>query len=449
MKRLVDALSRLEATARAPLGHRLANTVDPETELEGLLRSAVLLSRGRAPHSPLSQATVELARRAWAEANGDVGTLPGRYVRALCSDPDVATTRGFVDALRSSSLLHGKRRWIEGMIASYFARWRPPSATSFEALLTQAVTTFDGKSSRIAICKPVAEQLFSARAARVIGSRILKDRKRWETVLAEWGVERASSLGEAVANAAVDEWIAWFKDARASWAKNGRLQLSFLFEVVLAPGILSHGQLSKAISELVLWPAIEKDEELVEVVRSSVLKHPGLGDPRHKPANWAECDPEAYRRIRAWFSRYDLEFFFKFVIRDDPHKRKAFWLDYIDKVEGDSRVALCELDAQRVRAHTREKLRYSKVVGSTSVSAFMMRFPGSSVVLVEFSQPGNALFCHDGKKFNEVVRGGINQPALHIGDDLKNKHSMKWRVVHRDGWQFEVRNKLALLGIRP
>ena len=78
-----------------------------------------------------------------------------------------------------------------------------------------------------------------------------------------------------------------------------------------------------------------------------------------------------------------------------------------------------------------------------------MRFPGSSVVLVEFSQPGNALYCHFAGKFQESVKGGISQRTLHIRDELKNRDTMKWKVVHRDGWQHDVRNRLASLGIRP
>lgn len=449
MKQLADALSRLGAAARAPLGDSLASPVDAERELEGFRRAVDVLAARARKTSKASAATIELARVAWARAPGDLGGLSWRHIRALCSDAEVATSRAFVGALAKNRDLPERRRWIEGLIASYIARWRPDSAETMEPLLRRLVKEFAGKSPRIEKCKPLVDDIFSAKAAKALGARVVRQRQRWEDVLIEWGVDRAGSLGEAVANASVDEWIVWFKGSRSGWGANGMVQLNFLFEVVLAPKIVSHTQLSKAIGELALWPAIDKLDDLVEATRAFVLKHPRLGDPRHKASNWSEFDPEAFRKIRAWFSRYDLEFFFKFVIREDPHQRKKFWLEYIDKVEGDSNVALCDLDAERVRAHTREPLRFSRAIGAGNVSAFIMRFPGSSVVIVEFSQPGNALYCHFGGKFQENVKGGISQRTLHIRDELKNQYTMKWKVIHREGWQYDVRNRLASLGIRP
>jgi hypothetical protein len=449
MKQVASALSQLEATARAPLGDQLAGRIDADVVLTKMRRAIEALAATARKLREPSKATIEDAREIWASAPGNLERLSGRHIRALCSDPDVATSREFVDALTASREFSEKRRWIEGLIASYFALWRPASAGQLEPLLRRAVRGFQGKSPRIQHCRPVADEIFSAKAANLLGARIVKQRARWEVVLAEWGIDRAGRLGQAVANASVDEWTNWFGATRAAWGNNALAQLKFLFDVVLAPDSVSHSQLSKAISEVVLWREIEKSEQLVDAVRKFVLSHPRLGDPRHKPANWSQCAPEAHRKIKAWFSRFDLDFFFKFVIRDDPHQRKKFWLDYIDKVEGDSNVALCADDEWRVRAHTREPLRYSRAIGGGNVSAFIMRFPGSSIVLVEFSQTGNALYCHSGKKFAEKVRGGISQPTLHIRDELKNQLTMQWKVVHRDGWQQDVRGRLARERIWP
>jgi hypothetical protein len=318
-----------------------------------------------------------------------------------------------------------------------------------ESLLQRAVKAFQGKSPRIALCKPVADQLFSPKAAKWLGSHVVSKRKRWEAVLEDWSVDRAGRLGGEAANASVDTWLSLFEGNSGTWpAGKAKTELEFLFKTVLAPQIISHQQLSKAMSAVILWPSIERHEELQEGIRAFVLNHPHLGDPRHRQANYSEFDPAAYIKVRAWFSRFDLEFFFKFVIRDDPHKRKAFWLDYIDRVEV-SNVALCDADIFRLRAGRAERPRYSRAVGASNVSAFIMRFPRSSAILVEFSQPGNALYCHDAGKFDKHVKGGIGQPLLHISYDLKNVMTRQWRVVHREAWQYEVRNLLASMGIRP
>jgi hypothetical protein len=449
MKHVGAALLRLQATVRAPFGDKLNRSVDPREELGELHRQiAELGTRARGTNGQ-SPATLALAKALWAHWPGDLEKLAGRHIRALCSDMEVATSPAFVKALVQSPEFMDRRRWIEGMIASYFGAWRPASAPAIESLLMKAVTAFAGKSPRIALCRPVAKELFSPLAAKWLGSRVVAQRKRWEAVLEEWSVDRAGRLGAEAANASVDAWLSWFGGARETWSESkGKVELEFLLKTVLAPGIITQRQLSKGMSGVILWPSIETHEALVERVRAFVLTHPRLGDPRHKSSNYSEFEPAAYRKVRAWFSRYDLEFFFRFVIRDDPHKRKAFWLDYIDKVEV-SNVALCDADINRLKARTEERPPYSRAVGSSTVSAFVMRFPNSAAILVEFSQPGNALYCHDAAQFDKYVKAGIMQHTLHISYELKHTMSRKWRVVHREGWQHEVRNRLASMGIRP
>jgi hypothetical protein len=449
MKYLTDALSRMHAAGRAPLGDRLGSSVDAAKELAELHRVVAKLGADARCTTEESPATIALAKALWAESSGDLERLSSRHVRALCSDVGVATSPAFVEALAGNAEFPERRRWIEGLIASYFGGWRPTQAVALESLLQKVVKAFVGKSPRIALCKSVAEELFSPKAAKWLGSLVVSKRRPWEAVLEDWAVDRAGKLGAEAANASVDAWLSWFAAERGKWpASEGQTELNFLFKTVLAPEIITHEQLSKAISRVILWPSIENHEELVESVRAFVLKHPHLGDPRHRRSNWNECDPAAYTKVRAWFSRFDLEFFFKSVIREDPHKRKSFWLEYIDKVEM-SNVALCAADALRLRARTPERLRYSQAEGTSTVSAFIMRFPGSSAILVEFSQPGNALYCHDAAKFDKYVRDGITQLKLHISHDLKHQLAMEWKVVHREGWQNEVRNLLATMGIRP
>ena len=93
-----------------------------------------------------------------------------------------------------------------------------------------------------------------------------------------------------------------------------------------------------------------------------------------------------------------------------------------------SNVALCESDIQRLKASTGERPRYSRAVGASNVSAFLMKFPGTSAIFVEFSQPGNALYWHDAAKFEKRAKGGITQSTLHISEDLKNQGTMRDKI---------------------
>lgn len=449
MKGLASALSRMQATAIAPFGDRLDRPVDVEFELAELIETAEQLAASGTRKRKFSSATIVLAKARWAVSQGSLEGLTKRQVRALCADVEISVSRSFVAALALSKEFPGQRRWIESVIANYFNAWRPVDPEALESLLQGGVRGFKGKSTRISQCRPVANELFSSQSAAWLGEQIVRKRQAWVLVLQEWGVERSGRLAEATVNASVDAWLKVFANAGGTWNSfKSQSELRFVLETLLEPQVVTSAQFGRAISQVVLWPALDRDEELVELVRAYVLKNPRLGDPRHRPGNWSLCDPAAVRKARAWFARYDLEFFFKFVIRDDPHQRKRFWLDYIDKVEM-SNVALCETDVQRLRASTAQRPRYSRAVGGGNVSAFLMKFPGSSAIFVEFSQPGNALYWHDGARFEQHVKGGITQPYLDISDELKSKLTMRDRISHFGGWQAKVRNVLATLGIHP
>jgi hypothetical protein len=146
------------------------------------------------------------------------------------------------------------------------------------------------------------------------------------------------------------------------------------------------------------------------------------------------------------------------VIRDDPHGRKDFWLQYIEQVE-DFNVALCDDDARRLRSSTRanERLSYWPVAGASDVSAFLMRFRGAQgLVFVEFSKSGNALYVHNAETFEQRVGGlrpyidnrTVVPRAFHLQNDLKHRTRLDKQPHHVSTWRAKVTERLQRLGVR-
>ena len=78
------------------------------------------------------------------------------------------------------------------------------------------------------------------------------------------------------------------------------------------------------------------------------------------------------------------------VAEHDAQGRKAFWLQYVDKVS-DFRLVLCEEDELRLKATLGSNpIQFARMEGPNKVSAFLLRFTssqqGDDLVCVEFSR---------------------------------------------------------------
>ena len=129
-------------------------------------------------------------------------------------------------------------------------------------------------------------------------------------------------------------------------------------------------------------------------------------------------------------------------------RRKDFWLDYIPAI-GDFQVALSDLHHAQLLAAS----RLSEVPGLGRVkppttSAFIMRFAvngGKDLVIVEFSENGNAAHAFYGGQF-EGTAGKLRSTRF---DFARLKHETDdYRIVHRGSWEYHARNKLARWGVR-
>ena len=446
-------LSRLNAVHRAPFGGALAVPLDPHDELRDLIKSVEQLERtGRQDVAP-SHSVLADARSTWATSRGRIEQLSARQVRALCWDPETVADQRFTRAVQHHPDLSQNRRWIEGLLACYLARWRTmPEPHILEEVLRGAIGQFNGRSEQLERYRPIAREFFSQHAATCLATQLNAEQASISKFFEQWRLDRASGFGEAVANATVENWTDRFGADKQTLRGSAAMQrLRQLLDNLLTSDIVGPHATARSISALILWDQAEQDPAIQDALRSFLLDDRRFRDPRlpNRSSMWDLCSPEARQRVIGWLAKGDLLFFFEFVIQEDPHGRRPFWLRYIDRAI-DAHVALSEDDEYRLRANVKEKLSYSRVVGGQATSAFLMRFRGTGpdILCIEFSKSGNALYVHDADAFVQRF-GSIRRGAFELSADLKNKSTCLHRHSHIGYWQSTVQAFLARHGVRP
>jgi hypothetical protein len=339
------------------------------------------------------------------------------------------------------------------MIRSYFHAWRTmPQAERLEALLRDAVARSRRGTTRFEALR-AAPQIFSPDAAGIVADRAVRTGESLDELLSTIGASRTGAFGRAVAGEVL---VRWTESFCADGATLMEPMILHRFRQEGAPRLndahVPVEALGRAVDALVIWPRTGALEGFRQELEDTLVGHPRLGDPRllHNRGNWDVCATARDALIR-WLSRRDLAFFFDFVMdqNEDPHGRKEFWTRYIDQVI-DSSVALCSRDAMRLRVQVQDRIAHASANGEPGVSAFLMRFAAARHLLfVEFSQPGNALYVLDLRRFEKKLALGIRSPSFDVREDLKGT-AYENSFIHRPpDWQVEVADYLRGFGIRP
>jgi hypothetical protein len=454
MSLLRESLDRARARAEAPIESYLTAEIDAERELEPLRAALARLKARARPDVAVRPSTLRIARARWLDGEGSLDRLTGREIRALCSDPDIATSPAFVRAVAERGVLATKRTWLEGLITQYFVAWRSmadPSA--MERLLADAVRRFDGRSGRIRRCQQEPRRLFSDEAARWLAQQLLDDRRAPEEGLATWEIAPSSGLGKATIGAAVREWADRIERAGQRLSPQDALaQFDYLATSLLRSDLVGVADAGLALCAIVLSPVVDREVELVDRIRGFVLESRRFGDPRlpANSGNWDSCGKPTRDKVASWFSKQDLDFFFRVALpsHQDPHGRRRFWERYLHQVV-DCLVLLSSDDDRRLRSHTTERLHYGRTIGKQDVSAFVMRFRGASeLLIIEFSRPNNAIYVHDAAQFERVTGSLRSRRQFSLDDHLKRKAAGTETFSHITGWQERMAEFLRRHNIR-
>jgi hypothetical protein len=225
-------------------------------------------------------------------------------------------------------------------------------------------------------------------------------------------------------------------------------RLRYALDGFLGSNLVRREAFNEAISEIITSRKAERSEFVQEILIDFLLEKHGLGDPRIE--KWTGIEDAATNRVIQWLSREDIDFFFKLLLGDkqDKHGRKAFWLQYVDKVAR-SRALISKEDIRdhsvRLREMEEKGRSYGRLDGANSSSSFILDF--GRVVVVEFSEVGNACYIYTKNDFLELV------PDFWAKDvsfrSLKNQAKVSERITRSvKDWQANARQILSRYGVR-
>ena len=396
---------------------------------------------------------IEEIVRKWEDGNWDL-TL--RDINHLCWHPPTGTDSQFWDFLVSKKITFTARR-LQGLVYSYHSRFkelRSALQKSLSRALWDALKAYKGRNRAVTAWQAHMDLILGAVAPHRLGQEILQNLQPIEEKTAALLISgNTSFVKEAVAVA--------IEIALAAWPQPTQDQRVYLYENLLSKADIHTKR--QAVERLIIKAGGTAGDQLVNEVKNYVLGEKDLGDPRlpiNNP-NWVGLD-EAKDILIQWLSLADITFFFELVITDyeDVHRRKAFWLNYVDQIKR-SWVILNDRDFYRLRLRQRELQRNlgDATIGRfrwASTSAFILDF--GSIVIVEFSQPGNAAYVYHSQEASKFIQ--FWKKYLNYHSELKDSNrtcrcliagqpsTNKGRIIHQGDWEYRARQMMAYHGIR-
>lgn len=452
---ILDALARMEVLPKWLGQQEWAKLVDPQRVLAPMHEAAARLAEGVVsttnPSPPCDP------QRAWIrlrDAGYDLAALSEIEARSLCLSVETATLPDVIGALSRSEILPRRKFWIAGLIAAYFGKWREMERPEeVEELLCRVLGLYKGRNRSLLGYRDRRDRLFSARAPAALAKEMVGDRRETIDFLQNLEIPATSGLGLAVADSAIQAWRYEFRVAEYGCSEREALdRLEYLLTKLLCSPNVRAEVFAGGVTECVLSGWADRSKEFRKHSLRFIHDSPRLGDPRlpANRANWTAVDTKVKQTVLSWLAHDALLFFFEQVLpdRSEVAERKKFWLQYVGRVS-DFRVALSTEDRTRLRAEAGKLPQFSQT-DHAKTSAFLMRFRGQSdMVVVEFSQSGNAAYLYDAKVFEDRV-GTFHRPRFGIDSELKHRDKVG-RILHvpRGGWQDKARKQMATYGIRP
>jgi hypothetical protein len=445
-----EALRRIELQQQVTGRSYLAIPLDMDRECKRLAEvSADFASRASEPRKLKPLLDPAVVWRQWATSQFDPDALDARQIRTLCVLPETATRPEFVKGLQKNSSALARTSCLMGLVFSYFAKWGEiRQQNELEALITGALRAYSRRNPLILQYRNNADLLFNSNAANHLGSRAVERREQVKVQLAGYRIGLAANLAVSALSSTARSFRALLSPVSEN---DGAARLKYAMQDVLVAE-LPVADFQAVVSELIVSDWVERHQAIRHELRQYVLHHRQLGDPRLQVKNWSGMDQAATAKFLQWIAREGIVFFFNHILPDNNanRRRKDFWLEYLGAIK-DFQVALSTGDYTRLYARSRltEVPGFGRVDHETT-SAFIMRFGvrggGDDVIIVEFSETGNAAHAFQASVF-ERRAGNLRNFQFNFS---KLKHDVnKDRIVHRgENWEMRARNKLASWGVR-
>jgi hypothetical protein len=272
--------------------------------------------------------------------------------------------------------------------------------------------------------------------------------------LGRWISAELREIGEAAKHWSVDAQSEFFvgalstalADARESWASAARNR-EYIGETLLPWEGWPVSQFREILSDCIVDQDAARPE-IQAILTKFIRIDQRVGDPR-LPANhvnWLGMAAKARQRVIEWLSRADIGFFFDhaFPRQSDRHRRKSFWLRYVQQVRM-SRPLLNPEDRSLLRNADLSGASFGNLSGTSS--AFVLDF--GALCVIEFNRVG-ACYVFPRTAAEQIVQDLWTAELREA--DLKRRELLPdetYRVVHRPGWEDKLQRLLAIHGVRP
>lgn len=445
----LSLLNALEFLRRS--GHELSRTLDqrcPRAE-EGLekLRTTVNKLSECGPPRPLISPK-EYKNQWELYLNRKCLSLELRAIRYLCWEPDIATDSRFQHIIDTENVRMSAQS-LQGLVRSCHARWTESfSNGSLVVRVKDRIKNYIGPNRLLRKWQSALFVVLGQGGPKEIAGRMVQEKLEIHSFCSSWGVDPQTPYFQ--------EAIKHVVNLCRSQLKQKTELRKYLIQQIFPWSDWKVEALKIQIGETILHPAVNELPEFQESLKAFVLKNTQLGDPRlpRNRMNWIGVSDQARIRFIQWLSITDVKFFFEHVLPpgEDPHCRKPFWLEYVPRIIM-SRPLLNRDDEFRLQGTIRriggQIGNYGFIAGATS--AFLLDF--GSILIVEFSKPGNACYIYEKTAVGKLIENFWNNtPFLIDRGDFKlclKQKTYIGRVVHRDGWEEEMSQILAHHGVRP
>ena len=386
---------------------------------------------------------MEQARNAW-EAHLERGApIEGRERAALCWEPEIACSGGFLRLLNEDRPL--RRRALRGLLSSYHEKWGSRSS-EIERILENGLNAAAKSRGVVGRWSANRRELIGATAPIEFATGCLAERESVSRRLSRYGLSPSGEFARLAA-AALAELVS--APERAPQCFDFAADTFFPDD----DNIIDPKPWGVAFHRLVTNKALAVSEETRQRLIDLALKTRGLTDPRLRQAQWQNVPVGARDLVVHWLSEEELLFFFDLLMegRSDFQQRAPFWRKYLARAIR-SRVVVGDRDYQRLRP----KLDEIRARGRTfarvhrghdpKASAFIMDF--GEVVIVEFSRENSACYIYKNETrqpyfdFTQQVFGWYELKNRRRGD----AHS---HVAPPENWHRKFQAVLAQHGVRP
>jgi EH_Signature domain len=449
MIEIVEALRRIELQQQTIGRSYLAVPLDASRECKALAEvSADFARRASEPRKLKPLLDPETVWRQWAASQFDPDGLDARHMKTLCVSPETATRPELVRALQKDASALARTSCLMGLVHSYFAKWgQIRRQNELEALIAGALRAYSRRNPLILKYRENAGLLFNPAAADRLGSLSVEKRQSPKVHVASFHIGLAANLAISALSSAAQTFRSLSSPTSPA---DGQERLKYGLQDLLVPE-LPLTDFQAVVSALIESEWVEKNPNTRDALRQYVLRHKQLGDPRLQVKNWSGMGQAATAKFLQWIARESIVFFFNHILPDNSanERRKDFWLEYLGGIK-DFQVALSGRDYTRLYARSRlaEVPGFGRVDHETT-SAFIMRFGvrggGDDVIIVEFSETGNAAHVFSASVFER--RAGKLRNVQFNFHRLKHEANED-RILHLGAWEMYARNKLAGWGVR-